>query len=215
MADSIDVILETRQSVPSGSIFEEIVRLRRDGHEGEALKAALWQRYGERVAAIIIDSKGFSRTSKKCGIVHSLSNIALVQEILRGCFDQTHARRFQFLADNAYGFFACAADALDCARAAMDAVQEAKVPLADGEYYEISIGIGYGDMLACPLGGYYGVQMNLASKLGEDIAGPSELLMTGEAHSQLPSTMRDGFEKLHMDISGNPSTVFRDRQFAQ
>ena len=52
MSEAIDEILRARHAVRGGSIFEEIVRLRREGQNGEALEVALWDHFGERVAEI-------------------------------------------------------------------------------------------------------------------------------------------------------------------
>ncbi len=52
MSEAIAEILRARHAVQGGSIFEEIVRLRREGQNGEALEVALWDHLGERVARI-------------------------------------------------------------------------------------------------------------------------------------------------------------------
>jgi class 3 adenylate cyclase len=49
-----------------------------------------------------------------------------------------------------------------------------------------SIGIGYGDLLVVSDGDLFGSEMNLASKLGEDIAAKMQILLTAQAFAALP-----------------------------
>ncbi|MEM7650144.1 MAG: adenylate/guanylate cyclase domain-containing protein, partial [Cyanobacteria bacterium P01_A01_bin.70] len=51
-----------------------------------------------------------------------------------------------------------------------------------------SIGIGYGEVLVVGDHNLYGNEINLASKLGEDIAGDDEILLTAAAHDALTTT---------------------------
>jgi class 3 adenylate cyclase len=45
--------------------------------------------------------------------------------------------------------------------------------------------VGYGEVLMVDEDDFYGNELNLASKLGEDIADPGETLLTEAAHAQL------------------------------
>jgi hypothetical protein len=65
MSEAIDEILRARHAVRGGSIFEEIVRLRREGQNGEALEVALWDHFGERVAEIHHLLEGFFANVEK------------------------------------------------------------------------------------------------------------------------------------------------------
>src|SRR5258708_32406539 len=52
---------------------------------------------------------------------------------------------------------------------------------------EASIGIGLGEVLMIEDHDFYGNELTLASKLGEDVAGPGETLLTEPAHERLIS----------------------------
>lgn len=59
-----------------------------------------------------------------------------------------------------------------------------------GEHLRFSYGIGYGDILAVE-GDLFGLEVNLASKLGEDLARPGEALLTSAAGAALdPELLR-------------------------
>ena len=48
-----------------------------------------------------------------------------------------------------------------------------------------SIGVGYGEILMVEEDDFYGNELNLASKLGEDVAESGETLLTEAAHARL------------------------------
>ncbi|HSQ21131.1 MAG TPA: adenylate/guanylate cyclase domain-containing protein, partial [Blastocatellia bacterium] len=49
-----------------------------------------------------------------------------------------------------------------------------------------SIGIGYGATLVIDEEDIFGAEVNIACKLGEDVAGKSEILLTQSAYAALP-----------------------------
>jgi class 3 adenylate cyclase len=73
----------------------------------------------------------------------------------------------------------------------------------------VSTGIDFGKFLLVDGRDYFGSPVNLASKLGEDIARSGEILVTGEAMgrvSDLPGLER---EALQATVSGLDLTAFR------
>ena len=94
------------------------------------------------------------------------------------------ANHGQFLkaeADNCYAFFEKTDDAIqasfDVNAELLHANQAA--PLEDHIF--VSVGIDHGDLLLIGSGEFYGDPVNTASKLGEDLAGRGETLVTGRA----------------------------------
>ena len=76
----------------------------------------------------------------------------------------------------------CAESALDIFRA-FDAVNSVVPP--DRDIFG-SIGIGYGSILVIDEEDIFGSEVNIACKLGEDLAGKSEILLTQSAYAALP-----------------------------
>jgi len=91
--------------------------------------------------------------------------------------------------------------AIDAAVEANKAVEAENIPLTGNERFRICIGIGYGEVLRTKNSGVCGDEMNLASKLGEDIAKASEILLTESAYSNRENETSQ-FEKRSMQISG-------------
>jgi len=62
--------------------------------------------------------------------------------------------------------------------------------LPANERLRFSYGVGYGDVLDLD-GDVFGLEVNLASKIGEDLARPGEILLTPQAAAALdPATLR-------------------------
>lgn len=194
------------------TIFDRIEALERQGLDIEALETHLRNEQGRRLAALVIDSKGFSSTTNRMGIVHSLAAIGRARRVMSPVFESHGARLHKFAADNAYAFFDSADDALACARAVVSAIRSAALPLMEAVNYEVCVGMGYGDMLySDPHDGYYGSEMNLASKLGEDTADGGEILLTTNALEALSDSLRAEFAREEVMVSGLTLPYYRDR----
>lgn len=142
----------------------------------------------ERKAAILIlDMSGFSRLTVQYGIIHYLAMIHQMEEAARPAVSGNGGVVIKQEADNLYAIFDNPAHALDSALdifRAFDAVNSVVPPERDicG-----SIGIGYGETLVIDDKDMFGSEVNIACKLGEDLACKSEILLTSSAHNALPS----------------------------
>jgi class 3 adenylate cyclase len=66
----------------------------------------------------------------------------------------------------------------------------------------ISCGIDYGDVLLIGGPDYFGATVNCASKIGEDVASPGEILITKSAFEKIPAGAGLHGEPLRLTISG-------------
>ena len=170
----------------------------------------IWERYGETVAALVLDSSGFSRVTESHGIIHFLSRLMLLRDIAKPIFDNHRCKRLHFEADNAYAIFDDVDDAIASARELHEQVDENRLMLTEGERFRVSIGIGYGKMLYSEtLEGYFSEEMNFASKLGEDVAQGDETLITANAHRHANPELVKHFTPRQCQISGVHLRHFR------
>jgi class 3 adenylate cyclase len=110
-------------------------------------------------------------------------------------------------ADDLFAIFGNPAEALEAALdifRAFDAVNI--VAPAERDIYG-SIGIGYGDLLVVG-GDLFGSEVNLACKLGEDLAKKKEILLTESAYEALPRGLYL-FEPATFSISGMDINCYR------
>jgi len=142
--------------------------------------------FERRVAILVLDMVGFSRLTVEYGIIHYLAMIHQMEEAARPAVTGNGGEVIKQEADNLYAVFDDPAHALESALdifRAFDAV-DSVVP-TDRDIYG-SIGIGYGETLVIDEKDMFGSEVNFACKLGEDLAGKSEILLTCAAHDALP-----------------------------
>lgn len=163
----------------------------------------IWNRYGETVAALILDSSGFSRITESHGIIHFLSRLMLLRDIAKPIFEANHCKQLSFEADNAFAIFENVDDAITSAMTLHKSVYDSALMLTEDEPFRVCIGIGYGKMLYSEtLEGYFSEEMNFASKLGEDIAQGGETLITKNAYQHAEDQLVADFTAREARISG-------------
>jgi len=166
-----------------------------------AIDAAIEQAFVRDVAMLVLDMCGFSRITARHGIIHFLAMVHQMEQAARPAIVGNGGEVVKQEADNLFAVFSHPEQALQAAldihRAldAMNAVQPPEAALL------ASVGIGYGPTLVIAEKDLFGHEMNLACKLGEDIAGPGEILLTPGACQRLPAG-RYVFSELPCTIGG-------------
>ena len=166
------------------------------------------QRFRQRLAIVVVDSCSFTRTMHLFGAIHTLALLQSLEDRLCALIERSGGRLVRTEADNVYAVFSSPEEAVTCALAMVRETDAANAsqPPADDIY--ISVGVGYGEVLVVGDDDLYGDEMNLASKLGEDLAQRDEILVTPAAVQALP----DGgwnFEELSFEISGVEVRTYR------
>jgi adenylate cyclase len=164
----------------------ELLLDRRNEHPEQlaAIDAQIAQAFAAERAILVLDMCGFSRLTLRHGIVHYL---ALIRRMQRSVLPLVRAGRGHVVkteADNVFATFASVADALRTAeRIQTTLAKQNRVLPADWDV-NVGIGIGYGALLLVGDDDVYGSEMNLASKLGEDLAEAGDILLTAAAHAR-------------------------------
>ena len=175
----------------------------RGGVDADTIRSAAWEKFGAKVAVLNIDSVGFSRTTKSHGIVHFLTRMAKARQCMSAILHQAEAIRFGYHADNCIAYFATPRLAVNAAIALQQGISDSGLTLNDTEKYGLCAGIGFGDLLYSEtLDGYFGDEMNLASRLGEDVAERDEILLTQSAYDALETDSAWAFDTRALDASG-------------
>lgn len=196
------------------NLFEHLESLIEKGVDPVDYEEQVWQRYGKTVSVMVLDSSGFSRVSEEHGILHFLSRLMLMRRAVKPIIEANNAIDFHFEADNVFAVFEHPDDAIRTAVMCHEAVFDNNVMLTEIEPFQVCIGIGYGPMLYSEtLEGYFGEEMNLASKLGEDTADGGETLVTERAYACASVDLVKLFEKRTASVSGLAFPYYR-RQFS-
>jgi class 3 adenylate cyclase len=154
----------------------------------DKIEQQLWKRFGAHKAVFVLDMSGFSRLTQKYGIVHYLSMVRRMQLVTEPIVERHSGQVIKFEADNCFAAFENPSDAvqaaieINVAFAAMNLFTEPDFDI------RVSIGIDVGEVLMIGGPDYFGHPVNRASKLGEDLANPGEILITEQAFLQIPPT---------------------------
>ena len=150
------------------------------------IDAQVWQAFGRTVAMLALDMSGFSSTTVQHGIVHFL---AMIHQMVQGASPAVRGNEGEVVkqeADNLFAVFPHPRNALEAALDILRVFAGMNAVLPAGRQLAASIGIGWGPTLILPQEDLFGEEMNAACKLGEDLAGRNEILLTAAAYAALP-----------------------------
>lgn len=157
--------------------------------------------FDRECAILVLDLSGFSRLTIRYGIVHFLAMVQRMTVIATPIIQQQQGQVVKQEADNLFATFAQVDFAVASAIKIFHAFDRINVELpADQDLYA-GIGIGFGTTLVVGNEDLFGHEMNLASKLGEDLARQGEILLTEAAYAHL-KVDRQSWEALPLIISG-------------
>jgi class 3 adenylate cyclase len=143
----------------------------------EAVDARIWARFGARRAPLFLDMSGFSRLSLDRGVTHFLALILRMRTLCCPIIAR-RGRLVRVEADNLFGHFDSPEIALAVAHSLMAACESDGAVRAQDDRIVISVGIGWGDVLDLDGHDVFGNEVNLASRLGEDLALGGEILVS-------------------------------------
>jgi len=173
----------------------------------EAIERKIEETFTQTRAVVVLDLSGFSRTTLNRGIIQFLLMIDQMELLAIPSVEKFGGIVLKQEADNVFCLFDSVADALGASDEIRVRLDTANLVLpADRELYA-SIGIGFGPVLNIGDEDLWGVEVNLASKLGEDIAQKGEVLLTEAARAELADTSQP-FEERHQEISGLTLTYY-------
>jgi adenylate cyclase len=167
----------------------------------QAIEDVLWRDFGAERAVLVLDMSGFSALAQRHGIVHYLSMVRRMQLTAEPIVDGYAGTLVKFEADNCYAMFPDVDAAVSAARELLAAFAAANEATPDELDIRIACGIDHGRILVVPGRDFYGVPVNRACKLGEDLARPGEILVTADAMARFAEPPA-GAQPLHFDVSG-------------
>lgn len=165
------------------------------------IRARIDDVFKQERSIFILDMSGFTRTTQRAGIVSFLLMIHQMQKLCLPVIEKHGGVLINTFADNLTCLFDDVAPAVDASRELTTNLLAANVVLPEDKELYVSIGIGWGRILNVANQSIYGTQVNLASKLGEDIAELGEILLTEAACSRIKGSGIEAEERL-ITVSG-------------
>jgi class 3 adenylate cyclase len=169
---------------------------------GQEIEARIDEEFCKPVAIMVIDSCGFSRSVRQHGIVNYLARLERLERLIAPMIESHNGRVLRVEADNIFALFPDSDSAVRCAAEVQRSVEIANEPLPAASEIYIAIGVGYGNLLLIDDNDAYGDEMNIACKLGEDLAERGEILLTVTAHKMLSDPSQWQFEDYFATVSG-------------
>ncbi len=189
----------------SSNTRAELNRLLQERNEyperSPAIDQQVYATFEQDCAILVLDMSGFSRLTIRYGIIHFLAMVHRMSTIATPLVNEHRGRVVKQEADNLFAVFPDPQAAIDGAVDILKAFAAVNTGLPDEQDLYAGIGIGYGKTLLVGEDDLYGSEMNLACKLGEDLARQGEVLLTAAAFSQIQADPQD-WERLNLSISG-------------
>jgi class 3 adenylate cyclase len=165
--------------------LDQLLQQMLDRPEAEAeLTREIEEQFGETRAVLVLDMSGFSRTTQLRGIVAFLLMIHRMRRIVTPVIEANGGLVIKAEADNLYCLLESVDGAVNAARELIAKLDGDNEDCGEGCEIYVSIGIGWGRVLNIDEEDLFGDEVNLASKLGEDLAGRSEVLLTPAAQAE-------------------------------
>jgi adenylate cyclase len=198
--------------MPSQNTRAELNRLLqlRNEHPEKAVEidAQIHQTFLQSHAVMVLDMSGFSRLTIRHSIIHFLAMLRRLCAIALPIVEQYQGSLVKQEADNIFAVFPTVEAAIEAAIDILKSLDAINTGLPDSQDLHVSLGIGYGELLMIEGKDVFGSEMNLACKLGEDLARAGEILLTEAAYHQLNQPDRS-WEKLEFSISGLELTTYK------
>lgn len=178
-------------------------RAQADGEDRRlAIEAEIRSTFTKQQAVIFTDMSGFSKITRDRGIVHFLGLIHRMQTLCLPHVERHGGHLVKTIGDDLVLTFPSASEAVRAATKMRIACQNDAERHGAGEQIRLAMGVGFGDMLDLDGRDIYGDEVNRASKLGEDIAEPDEILLTRAAADALDDLKGHWLDERSARISG-------------
>jgi len=131
----------------------------------------------QTLAILVTDASGFTRSALQLGDLVALARIARMQDVIRPCIIDAGGMLVKFEADNSFSTYDAPSAAIGAALAIHRALAQDSENAPPGWHLSVGVGVGFGPLIGWQRD-VFGAEINLASKLGEDVAHAGETLVT-------------------------------------
>lgn len=174
----------------------------------EALSVNMWQQFGSERTVVVLDMSEFTQSSRQHGIVYFLLLIQQMRDITAPLVAKWSGQVVKYEADNLFAAFTDPFSAMQFLVDAFQSVAEFNASVDSGTKIALCAGVDHGQILMDDHD-YFGDAVNIASKLGEDVARANEVLVSETVQQSLPND-QFRFEKIRdHGLAGVPATVYQ------
>ncbi len=168
--------------------------LRRTSAGAEALDRRITARTQTDLAVLVADSSGFTRQVLDTGVLPFLARMHRCYRKVVPLLERGGGRVLSQRADNILAVYPDALAAVKAARRAQQFLRKDNAKRPPSDRFHLCMGIDAGPVLALS-DDVFGAAVNIASKLGEDLAEKNEILLTGEVVRRLAGRLRSSYAR--------------------
>lgn len=160
------------------------------GADTDRIDARMWDLFGEEWCIMSTDLAGFSRGVARFGIIHFLQTIYESERMLVPIIENHDGILLKVEGDSLFVIFRNVKKAIRASIEMQRTLLEYNRERAEEEQVLLCVGLGFGRVLRIGDADVFGAEVNMASKLGEDVAKSYEILVT-KAVREAAETMKD------------------------
>ena len=164
--------------VSEARLWRLIEERTKPGADVDEIDRRIWDLFGEDWAVMFTDLSGFSRQVERFGILHFLQIIHEHRKLLLPIVENFDGLLIKQEGDSFLILFRRPERAIACAQQLQRACTLYNERRKPEEQILLCVGIGFGRVLRIGDADVWGKEVNAASKLGEDTAKSSEILVT-------------------------------------
>jgi adenylate cyclase len=176
-------------------------RTNASGEPREQVEREIWERWGRSCAVLVSDMARFSRITRDHGVLHFLTMIHRMVQACQPAIAGHGGHLVKGVADNLFVTFPTVQQAVDGALAMFDATRAEGRSRSDAEQIWLGVGIAYGAILDVDGREIFGDAVNIASKLGEDVATENDVLVSADAARDVTAPRGFRFEARRARLS--------------
>ena len=177
------------------TVEQLFTRLRKRTHaNADDLDSAVEARCVRDMTVLMCDSSGFTRRTHDYGILQFLAVMVKIYDLTEPPILKHRGQIIARGADNLLAVFENPADAVDSAVAMMNLIKKFNVGKHDRDQFQLCMGIHMGKILRLK-DGIFGDKVNIAAKIGEDLASAEEILVTSEVAAKLPARIKRSYAR--------------------
>ena len=143
---------------------------------------------------MMCDSSGFTRRTHQYGILHFLAVMTDVYDRVEPVVLKHAGTVISRGADNLLATFDNPVKGVDAAIAMQRLLAKFNKNKTDRDQFQLCMGFHHGSILRLK-DGIFGDKVNIASKIGEDLASAEEILVTGEVAKRLPARIKRSYAR--------------------
>jgi adenylate cyclase len=156
---------------------------------------------------MMCDSSGFTRRTHQYGILHFLAVMTDVYDRVEPIVLKHGGTVISRGADNLLAIFDDSAKGVDAAIKMQRLLAKFNHGKTDRDQFQLCMGFHHGSVLRVK-DGIFGDKVNIAAKVGEDLASAEEILVTGDVHKLLPARIKRVYART-VDLGGKSFELHR------